>query len=131
MYLNLGVNLLSALPQAIENLPYLRELVISDNRYVKRIKTLQKLSFCFRFTEIPGCVYNLPTLQILLAGGNKITSINVAGLSKLKHLAVLDLSNNNISQVPPQLGNMKQLRLDYKLNSTLTLLNRPLQTFLS
>lgn len=49
-------------------------------------------------------------LEIFLANGNKITEINVHGLAQLKRLATLDLSNNNISYVPPELGNMKQLR---------------------
>lgn len=50
------------------------------------------------------------SLEILLASGNKITSVKVDGLQRLKRLATLDLSNNNIAQVPPELGNMKQLR---------------------
>lgn len=45
MYLNLGVNMLSSLPQTIGNLPYLRELVISDNRCLKQNKKLLKTDF--------------------------------------------------------------------------------------
>lgn len=74
---------------------------------------MRKFHQIFRFTEIPDCIYNIASLEILLANGNKITTINIDGLSKLKRLATLDLANNNINHVPPELGNMKQLRLLY------------------
>lgn len=72
----------------------LRELVLSNNR----------------FSTIPQCVFEMQGLEILLLGDNQITDICIDGLSRLKRLAILDLSNNNIGQVPPELGNMKQLR---------------------
>ncbi len=40
----------------------------------------------------------------------QISSIDVQGLSALKSLAVLDLQNNSIGAVPPELGLMTQLR---------------------
>ena len=42
--------------------------------------------------------------------GNQIASIDVDGLASLKNLAVLDLQNNSIDQVPPELGNLKHIR---------------------
>lgn len=66
--------------------------------------------FLNSFTEIPAVVYELTNLEILNAKGNLIALINVDGLMKLKRLAVLDLSDNNISYVPPELGNMTMLR---------------------
>lgn len=59
---------------------------------------------------MPPCVYEMEGLEILVARDNKITVINVEGLSKLKRITVLDLANNNIGYVPPELGNLKQLR---------------------
>jgi Leucine-rich repeat (LRR) protein len=55
-------------------------------------------------------VYKLPGLEILIARDNRLTAIDMAGLSQLRRLATLDLANNNISHVPPELGNMTQLR---------------------
>lgn len=70
------------------------------------------LTHTFRFPKIPLCVYELENLEILLATENKITDINVSpdALAKVKKLAVLDLSNNSIGTVPPELGNFKHLR---------------------
>ena len=64
----------------------------------------------YSFSSIPDCVYDIETLEILLATNNQISFINVDGLMKLKRLATLDLSNNNITNVPFELGNMKHLR---------------------
>jgi len=93
-YLDLQKNLLVDLPQSFECLTRLRELVIAFNK----------------FTELPDCVYRLPGLEILIAHDNCLTRIDIAGLSQLSRLATLDLANNNISHVPPELGNMTQLR---------------------
>ena len=49
-------------------------------------------------------------LENILMCGNQITSMDVDGLACLKNLAVLDLQNNSIDQVPPELGNLKQIR---------------------
>lgn len=65
-----------------------------------------------RFTKIPRCVYDLENLEILLAAENKLEEINVSSnaLARLKKLTVLDLANNNISSVPPELGLFTNLR---------------------
>ena len=49
-------------------------------------------------------------LETIIMCGNQINSIDVEGLASLKNLAVLDLQNNSISQVPPELGNLKHIR---------------------
>ncbi|XP_059046588.1 leucine-rich repeat-containing protein 40-like isoform X1 [Achroia grisella] len=95
-FLDLGKNCLLDLPPEIGDLKNVRELVISNNK----------------FTKIPRCVYELEKLEILLAAENQIDEINVSSdaLTKLKKLAVLDLSNNSIFTVPPELGNFTHLR---------------------
>lgn len=67
------------------------------------------------FTKIPRCVYELENLEILLAAENQVEEINVSSdaLAKLKMLAVLDLSNNSIFTVPPELGNFTHLRFGF------------------
>ncbi|XP_063534697.1 leucine-rich repeat-containing protein 40-like [Cydia strobilella] len=94
--LDISKNSLSELPPQLEALKELRELVISNNK----------------FTHIPHCVYSLDNLEILLAAENKISEINVSSdaLAKLPRLAVLDLANNSIASVPPELGNFTHLR---------------------
>jgi len=49
-------------------------------------------------------------LESLNANDNQIAKIDVPLLEKLKSLAVLNLTNNNIAHVPPELGNLKNLR---------------------
>nr|CAD7393635.1 unnamed protein product [Timema cristinae] len=93
-YLALDRNMLTDLPQDLATMDKLRELVLSYNK----------------FQDIPECVYDLQGLEILAIRGNKLAAISVPGLARLKRLAVLDLADNNISQVPPQLGNLTQLR---------------------
>lgn len=93
-HLNLSTNLLLDLPAEIMNLKNLLELNVMQNR----------------FTLIPRCVYSLESLEHLLASGNKIEKIEVDELRKLTKLSTLSLQNNNIAQVPPQLGLMSSLR---------------------
>ncbi|XP_069988037.1 leucine-rich repeat-containing protein 40-like isoform X3 [Penaeus vannamei] len=93
-FLDVQGNQLTDLPTDLAQCLYLREINISANR----------------FEQLPACVYEMAQLEILFAGDNKITSIYVEGLSKLKRIATLDLHNNNIDFVPPLLGNMTQLR---------------------
>lgn len=61
---------------------------------------------------LPKCVYELVGLEILLARDNQIEVIDASpeGLAAMPRLATLDLSNNNIAQVPPELGNIKTIK---------------------
>lgn len=86
--LDLRGNCLNEIDVSIQNLVSLRELILAENR----------------FTEIPAGVYNLKNLENLFANGNKIQVINVKGLLSLKCLSTLNLQNNDISTVPPELG---------------------------
>lgn len=93
-FLNLSSNSLKTLPDSLGNLKYLREICLSNNK----------------FEKLPFCLYEMCSLEILLASDNGITSIDIDNLRNLKSLATLDLSNNNINNVPPELGNMAQLK---------------------
>ncbi|XP_071038464.1 leucine-rich repeat-containing protein 40 isoform X2 [Parasteatoda tepidariorum] len=93
-YLDFRNNQLSSLPAEIANLSHLREMNVS----------------CNRLTALPSCLYGLKHLEIILASDNQIEFIDVSGLSSCSALAVLDLHNNSIKTVPPELGNLKQLR---------------------
>lgn len=68
--------------------------------------------FSCRFIGIPSVVYELRLLRVLNLSNNKLTDINSAwcGLEKLHHLDTLDLSNNEIPQLPPELGLMTHLK---------------------
>lgn len=64
-----------------------------------------------RFKALPLVLYSLERLENLFADGNEIAVIEVGGLLRLKMLSCLNLQNNNISQVPPELGNVEWLKL--------------------
>ncbi len=52
----------------------------------------------------------MPKLEIILASDNQIHTLDVPGLMNTTQLATLDLQNNDLMQIPPQLGNCTQLR---------------------
>lgn len=112
--LDLSKNLINDLPPEFGLLQTLRELNISYNKcvinFLKLFLFLIYLSI-FRFKDIPNCIYALKNLEILLAKDNQIETINAtcSGLGALTRLAVLDFSNNNIAQVPPILGNLRNI----------------------
>lgn len=93
-YLNLQGNQVQDLPVDLASLEHIRELNISQNR----------------ITKIPDCVYGWKRFEILIASENSIGVIDVEKLSQLEMLATLDLRNNSIAQVPPELGNLRQLK---------------------
>ena len=93
-YLNFSNNQLTKIPTEISNLGNLREICLSFNK----------------FREIPASLQACEKLETLLINDNQIQEIDVEGLRKLKLLAVLDLSNNDIQQVPPELGTLTQIR---------------------
>ena len=93
-FLNFSNNQLSKLPTEIGMLANLREICLSFNK----------------FDSIPNAIQGCEKLETLLLNDNQIKDIDVEGLRKLTALAVLDLSNNDIQQVPPELGTLTQLR---------------------
>lgn len=60
----------------------------------------------------------MESLEIFLISDNQISELNIDGLKNLKRVATLDLTNNNINHVPPELGNLKHIKsLELKGNS--------------
>lgn len=119
--LDINKNHLQSLPSSIGCLKYLRDIDLSFNRYYKynfhflpsslNIEMYIYMLCTFRrFTELPEAIYDVVSLESLIASDNLIVKIDVPLLGKLKRLAVLNLTNNNISHVPPELGNLKNLR---------------------
>lgn len=92
--LDLSINQLTDLPDSLSSLKALREINISNNR----------------FKTLPTVLYSLKSLEIILASGNQIQLIEVDKLLLMSVLSTLDLQNNDLAQVPPQLGNATQLR---------------------
>ena len=64
----------------------------------------------FRLTSLPPALYQCKKLEIIFADSNKIDAIDAAGIQGLPVLGTLDLQNNNVAQVPPELGNCTQIK---------------------
>lgn len=93
-HLDLSCNMLTELPEDFHKLQSLMEINIVANR----------------FPQIPGCLYQITSLEHILADENQITSIDVESLKSLSSLSILSLKNNNINNVPPELGNLEHLK---------------------
>ena len=93
-FLDLGNNKLSELPTEVAGMKHLREIILSVNQ----------------FPAIPDCLYSCSKLETILIANNQVATIETEQLALLPKLAILDLQNNAIQTVPPQLGNVTQLR---------------------
>ncbi|XP_076265716.1 leucine-rich repeat-containing protein 40-like isoform X1 [Rhynchophorus ferrugineus] len=101
-FLDLSNNSLSDLPDSLSDMVSLRELVLFNNRFIK----------------IPQCIYGMAGIEILMLNDNKLDEIDIEQLLKLTRITTLNLTNNNINFVPPQLGNMTHIKsLELKGNS--------------
>ncbi|XP_013382592.1 leucine-rich repeat-containing protein 40 [Lingula anatina] len=115
--LNLGFNRISALSTDVGLCHKLVSLDLRNNQLTtlpQEMSSLQNLRFitlaCNRLKLLPPVLYELVKLESILACDNQINSIDVPGLLRLRELATLDLSNNDIMQIPPELGNCTSLR---------------------
>lgn len=115
--LSLGHNKLSSLPPEIGQLTAITVLDLRNN-HLSSLPT--ELASCSRlvdvvlsfnrFSELPSVLYKLPKLENIIANDNQIGSIDVDSLRQIPGLACLDLQNNDIAQVPPQLGTLSTLK---------------------
>lgn len=55
-------------------------------------------------------IYELPILEILFLNNNKLKEIDAEKIVKMKHLTTLNLQNNDIGRIAPELGKATQLK---------------------
>lgn len=63
-----------------------------------------------RFASFPEVLYEISSLETILLGNNQINLLDPSRLIKLTHLSTLDLSNNDLLKIPPELGLCTSLR---------------------
>lgn len=63
-----------------------------------------------RFKSFPGVLYQIVSLETILLGNNQVDGVDPSHLMKLSHLSTLDLSNNDLLKIPPELGLCTSLR---------------------
>ncbi|XP_013863529.1 leucine-rich repeat-containing protein 40 isoform X2 [Austrofundulus limnaeus] len=87
-------NQLSDLPSEMKNLTKLRSIILNYNR----------------FKSFPEVLYDVVSLETVLLGNNQVCGVDPGHLRKLVHLSTLDLSNNDLLNIPPELGLCTNLR---------------------
>uniref|UniRef100_A0AAR2LP44 Leucine-rich repeat-containing protein 40 n=1 Tax=Pygocentrus nattereri TaxID=42514 RepID=A0AAR2LP44_PYGNA len=94
VHVDLRNNVLTSLPMELEALNKMRSIILSFNR----------------FKAFPDVLYRILTLETILISNNQVGAIDPVRLKALDKLSTLDLQNNDIMQVPPELGNCTSLR---------------------
>uniref|UniRef100_A0A7M4F460 Leucine-rich repeat-containing protein 40 n=1 Tax=Crocodylus porosus TaxID=8502 RepID=A0A7M4F460_CROPO len=94
MHVDVRNNFLTSLPEEMEALTKLQIINLAFNR----------------FKIFPTVLYRIPTLETILLSNNQVGSIDPVQLKKMDKLGTLDLQNNDLLQVPPELGNCETLR---------------------
>ncbi|CAK6441245.1 unnamed protein product [Pipistrellus nathusii] len=93
-FLDLRNNFLNSLPEEMESLIRLQTINLSFNR----------------FKILPEVLYRISTLETILISNNQVGSVNPEKLKIMENLVTLDLQNNDLLQIPPELGNCVNLR---------------------
>ncbi|KGL92432.1 Leucine-rich repeat-containing protein 40, partial [Charadrius vociferus] len=93
-HLDIRNNFLTSLPEEMEALTRLQVINLSFNR----------------FKVFPSVLYHILALETVLLSNNQVGSIDPLRLKKMDKLGTLDLQNNDLLQVPPELGNCESLR---------------------
>ncbi|XP_077572943.1 leucine-rich repeat-containing protein 40 [Stigmatopora nigra] len=95
LHLDLRNNQLRDLPSQLKNLSKLHSVVLNYNK----------------FSAFPEVLYHMPSLESILLGNNQVGGhLDPDRLMALSRLSTLDLSNNDLLNVPPRLGLCTSLR---------------------
>ncbi|XP_054837106.1 leucine-rich repeat-containing protein 40 isoform X2 [Eublepharis macularius] len=93
-HLDVRNNVLTSLPDEMEVLARLQIINLAFNR----------------FKIFPGVLYRIPTLETILLANNQVGSLEPLQIKKIDKLVTLDLQNNDLLQIPPELGDCINLR---------------------
>ncbi|NXS49267.1 LRC40 protein, partial [Balaeniceps rex] len=114
---NLGFNKISSISLELCMLHKLTHLDIRNNfltslpEEMEALTRLQIINLSFnRFKVFPSVLYHIVELETVLLSNNQVGSIDPLQLKKMDRLGTLDLQNNDLLQVPPELGNCETLR---------------------
>ncbi|NXM03399.1 LRC40 protein, partial [Tyrannus savana] len=116
--LNLGFNKISSISLELCRLHKLTDLDLRNNvltslpSEMEALTRLQIINLAFnRFKAFPSVLYHLPALETILLSNNQVGSIDPLQLKGMDMLGTLDLQNNDLLHVPPELGNCENLRI--------------------
>ncbi|XP_071474043.1 leucine-rich repeat-containing protein 40 isoform X3 [Marmota flaviventris] len=86
-FLDLRNNFLSSLPEEMKLLIRLQTINLSFNR----------------FKMLPEVLYHISTLETILISNNQVGSLDALKMKMMENLSTLDLQNNDLLQIPPEL----------------------------
>lgn len=133
------------LPAEMKSLAKLRSIILNHNRSLTLCRLLQPQMRCTplissvsgpgrlgtgtsrghafmclsandRFKSFPEVLYHIVSLETIMLGNNQVDGVDASGLMKLRSLSTLDLSNNDVLKVPPELGLCTSLRCVSKID---------------
>ncbi|OZJ04056.1 hypothetical protein BZG36_03569 [Bifiguratus adelaidae] len=79
--------------------------------FVQLCSSLRELTLCFNdFSQIPASIRYIATLERLNIANNKVKELDHAHLEELPNLRSLEVSNNQLKDLPKGFANMKNLR---------------------
>ncbi|XP_056895439.1 leucine-rich repeat-containing protein 40 isoform X2 [Takifugu flavidus] len=111
---NFSKNLLTSIPpRLLEFQSSLSDINLGFNRLAgcdPICSLLQLTHIDLRFKSFPGVLYQIVSLETILLGNNQVDGVDPSHLMKLSHLSTLDLSNNDLLKIPPELGLCTSLR---------------------
>ncbi|NXP45936.1 LRC40 protein, partial [Heliornis fulica] len=114
---NLGFNRISSVPSELCLLHKLTHLDIRNNlltslpEEMEALTRLQMINLSFnRFKVFPSVLYHLLALDTILLSNNQVGAVDPLQLRRMDRLGTLDLQNNDLLHVPPELGNCESLR---------------------
>ncbi|KAM8998743.1 leucine-rich repeat-containing protein 40 isoform 2-T2 [Sarcophilus harrisii] len=115
--INLGFNKLSCVSAELGVLQNLAHLDIRNNlltslpEEMEALIKLQTINLSFnRFKTFPSVLYRVRSLETILLSNNQVGSVDPLQLKQMDKLATLDLQNNDLLHIPPELGNCVSLR---------------------
>ncbi|XP_059922598.1 leucine-rich repeat-containing protein 40 [Gadus macrocephalus] len=115
--LNLGFNKLSCLSPAVSSLVQLTHLDLRNNQLsdlpsdLGSLKKLRSVILNYnKFKCFPDVLYEIVSLETVLLGNNQVGGLDAERLKALGALSTLDLSNNDLLNVAPELGLCTSLR---------------------
>ena len=115
--MNLSMNKFTQIPRAVFSLESLTTLDLRGNQLahvpfeIKYLSNLRELSVADnKLTEISPGIYELPVLENLFVSNNRINTIDPFRIINMRHLATLNLQNNDLMQIPIELGKATQIK---------------------